>query len=377
MDRISLAARNPAGELAERSRRGPLAVAFSSAVPLEVLDALGLEAAWLPALPASTTPRADALLQAFTCAYTRAAAELVLSSSLPVGLVAAASGCDAQTALQGVLLDAAPLATLKLPIAVDGPAASRQAEGALREFVAAAESAVGRRLDAPRLKAACELREGVRVRVTRAFEAMAAGRLPAARAYELAIASQVMDPVSFLDAAGPADGDGATTAPPDDGSVRLMLSGAHVPSVAVIEDMASHGARVVLDDTETGTRGASRRLPLEGPDPLRAIAGSLLDGCAHGPVRVVPGRSRVEGLVEAADEAGVDAALLLHYRCCDPHAFEAPALLRALREAGIPGVVVEVDRDPTLSARDLARLQALVESEVRELRGQAARKEEG
>jgi benzoyl-CoA reductase/2-hydroxyglutaryl-CoA dehydratase subunit BcrC/BadD/HgdB len=359
MDSLALAARDPVAVLAERGRRGPLGIAFSSSVPLEVLDAFGLEAAWLPVLPADSTPRADGLMQAFTCTYTRAAAELALAASLPVGLVAHASGCDAQTALQGILLGSLGMVSLKLPIAVAGPSATRQARGALREMIAAAAALLGREPDAAVLSEACALRGKVRARVTEAFGSVAAGRMPAVRAYETAVASQVMAPAAFLDAAAaPAPGHAASP----EGRVRVLVSGAHVPSVRAIEGIESVGAAVVLDDTETGTRGASRRVRADAPDILDAIADSLVDGMVHGPVRVLPGRSRIDRLIEAASDAEVAAAVLLHHRCCDPHAFEAPALTDALREAEIPSVLIEIDRDSSLSARDLARVQALVES---------------
>ena len=350
MNAFAQAALDPCRVLAERG--GLLGLTFSSVFPIEVLDAFGLEAAEVPPLSAISTPIADSRIQSFACAYVRAAAEVVLSRGLTVTLLAHASGCDARTALRGVLKDVAPSVELKLPMVTSGPLAARQAQTALWETIKRLQETLGRPLDLDAMREAAGIRERVRLFLSELFEGLSTGRVSARYAYEAAFAAMVMRPKDFLDEASVAkvlEGGGR--------GIRLLLSGAHMPTIQMIEAMESLGGQVVLDDT--CSRGASRRLP-EARDIFGAIAQSLLSGMVPDPDRIDP--LRVERLVARAREAGVQAAVLLHRKYCDPCAFEAPLILSALRACGIPGLVLEVDRDVGLSERDLGRLQALLES---------------
>ena len=358
---IASAASDPIAALAGRARAAgrPLGVAFTPSFPLEVLDAFGLEGALIPPVQREAYPAADALLQGFTCTHSRSMADVVLGSGLPVGLVAVTSGCDAQVALEGVLVAgglAAPAVELRLPISVGNPPATRHSVAAIHDFCSRAAAALGRPFDPAALAAACTARQAVRERLSELFAGLANGG-SARFAYAAAIASDVMSPGAFLAAL-----DASTPDPVPATGVRVLLSGSAIPSLRAVEDLEAAGAVVAVDDTETGTRGASRHLDASSPDLLDAIGKSLVDGTVHGPVRVQQGHGRIDGVVAAATGARVQAAVLLLYKFCDPHAFEAPAMLAGLRAAGIPGVVIEVDRDAGLAARDLTRVQTLLES---------------
>ena len=361
-DRFMRAAGAPLEELAARSRASgkPLGVALTTYFPLEVLDAFGLEGALVPPLPREGFASADSVLQAFTCACTRSIADQILVGGLPIGLIAGTSGCDAQTALTGVLAGAGvtvPIVALRMPIQVGTPTATRHVVTALAELVERTEAALGRPLDAAALDAACTARQQVREHVTGLFAGLADGRVAASTAYAAAMASWVMAPRDFLDAVGE-----PAPAPVADQRVRLLVSGSVLPAPQIIADIEAMGGAIVLDDTETGARGASRRVTRDGGTLLDAIARSLVDGTEHGPVRHTPGVRRVEHVAAAARAARVQAALLVNYKYCDPHAFEAPALMAALKDAGIPSTVIEVDREPGLPPRERTRVQTLVEA---------------
>ena len=364
-DRLLVAARAPLEELAARSRESgkPLGIALTTYFPLEVLDAFGLEGALVPPLPREGFALADSVLQAFTCACTRSIADQVLVGGLPIGLIAGTSGCDAQTALTGVLAGAGvkvPIVALRMPIQVGTPSATRHVVAAVAELVERTALALGRPLDAAALDAACTMRQQVREYVTGLFAGLAGGQGTASAAYAAAMASWVMAPRDFLAAVG---APGATTAAPAAGDrVRLLVSGSVLPSPQIIDDIEAMGGTIVLDDTETGARGASRRVTRDGGTLPDAIARSLVDGSEHGPVRHTPGRRRVEHVAAAARAARVKAALLVNYKYCDPHAFEAPALMASLKEVGIPSTLIEIDREPGLPPRERTRVQTLVEA---------------
>jgi benzoyl-CoA reductase/2-hydroxyglutaryl-CoA dehydratase subunit BcrC/BadD/HgdB len=361
IETILNAARRPLEALSARARASgrPLGLALTACFPVEVLDALGLEGALLPALPRDGFPAADAVLQSYTCACVRSIADELLSGSLPVGLLAGTSGCDAQLAVGGALEGAgvkSPMVALRLPIAVGTPLATRRAEAAMAEFVERATAALGRPLDPARLEEAVAMRQQVRERVLALFAGMKDGSVDPALAYSAGIASWVMAPRELLD--------GLASPPPaaSAGGVPALLSGSVLPSPAVVDDLAAMGVRVVADDTETGSRGASRRVARDGGSLLDAVARSTVDGIAHGPVRAEDGRTRIDRVVAAARKAGAKAAFLVNFKFCDPHAFEAPRLMAALRDAGIPSIVVEVDREPGLPSRERTRIQTLVEA---------------
>ena len=122
----------------------------------------------------------------------------------------------------------------------------------------------------------------------------------------------------------------------------------------------SRGGGTVGDDTVTAGRGACLHVWRQEPNRLKAIADSLVLRPLHSPERFVTGRPAA--VADRAREAGAKAAILLHYKFCDPSAFEAPSLVAALRQAGIPSVVLEVDRQPGLSGGDRTRVQTLLEA---------------
>lgn len=363
LDRLDRVADDPLAQALARSSAEdrPLGVALSSYVPLEVLDAFHLCAVRLPGRPRDGYPRADGVLQAYACTYVRAGLESVLAGDLPLGLVATASGCDAVTAIPGILGAAAPavpVAHLRLPIAMESEAAERHATLALLDFCRDVEALLGRPLDPGVLESATADREAVRIRLGGLFGRLPTRDLPASRVYAAAIAAQVLAPRDFLalaDEALPVD-----AVPARAPGIPLLLSGEVLPSVAFVRDLESLGAAVVADDTNTGTREAGRRVRRDEPNRLKAVAESLVRRPLHSPERFVTGRPKA--VAARARDAGARAAILLHNKFCDPCAFEAPSLLAALKAAGIPALVLEVDRQAGLTGGDRTRVQTLLEA---------------
>ncbi|HOI10551.1 MAG TPA: 2-hydroxyacyl-CoA dehydratase family protein [Myxococcota bacterium] len=340
---------------AARTRR--IGLAFAGDFPLELFEAFGLHGACLPAAPKETYPQADALLQAYTCGFVRSCAEAVLSGRLPLALVGTLSGCDAQTNLPGVLMAAGvavPVLNLRMPIRVGTDAAGRQARAALVDFCRQAERALGSPLDPAALAQATVRHQEVRVRLTALFDGLANGG-SAVHAYAAALAARVLDPEAWLAAL---DAEPATQAPP--GGVPILLSGSILPSMQAVVDLVETGCRIVADDTSTGMRSARRRVATDGADPMDALADSLVAPEPHGPERLGD-VDRPAAVARRAADAGARAAVLLRQKFCDPQAFEAPALIAALRAVGIPAVVIESDRLPGLSGRDRTLVQTLLE----------------
>ncbi len=362
-DRLERAAEDPVGFARARAAAEgrPLGIALSSYFPLEVFDAFGLAAIRIPPRMMDGYPGADALLQAFACTPVRSMIETLLAADLPVGLAGVTSGCDALTSLAGIVqaaLPAFPVVSYRLPIAVESEAAPRQATQALAALCRDAEVLLGRPLDPSVLDSAVLDREAARVRVRQLFERVALREFPASRAYMAAVAAQVMAPADFLARCGEAFPEDAAPIPFQ--GVPLLLSGDVLPSPRWVRDLESLGGGIVCDDTNTACREAGRHVRRDEPNRLKAIADSLVLRPLHSPERFVTGRPAA--VADRAREAGAKAAILLHYKFCDPSAFEAPSLVAALRQAGIPSVVLEVDRQPGLSGGDRTRVQTLLEA---------------
>jgi len=260
------------------------------------------------------------------------------------------------------ILDAAiptlPVVTFRLPVGVESEAAGRHAAVVLEDLCREIQAILGRPFDAAALDAAILGREAVRVRLDGLFAGLPARDVQASRVYAAAIAAQVMDVESFLAAFDEAFSASVSSASSE--GIPVLLSGELVPSVQWIRDLEQMGASVVCDDTNTGSREAGRRVRADEPNRLKAIADSLVHRPVHSPERFVSGRPR--GVAGRARAAGAKAAILLHYKFCDPSAFEAPSLVAALREVGIPSVLLEVDRQTTLTGGDRTRVQTLLES---------------
>lgn len=361
---IYKAATDPISALRERAEESgrALALAFSSYFPLEILDALGLEAAWLPNMCAADYPRAQAEIQTFVCNPVRAAIEAVLAANLPLALIACTTGCDARLAMPDIFRLAnvpAAVLTLRLPVAVGTERSLAQANQALAEFVQDAQVLLGRQIDADMLCEATKQREAGRAFLRRLFEGLG-DECDAVDAYALALASQVLSPAVFLRVAS-----NVVLDKPGTRGVRVMLCGSSLPSLAFVHDIQALGAQIVADDTCTGARAASRTLQPFGQGfgaVLEAIARSLANRPFHGPVMVEPNNARIRRLVECAQRRHVRLVIYALYKFCDPHAFEIPLLQNALQKAGVAFLSVEVDREPFLSARDRMRLQTALEA---------------
>lgn len=362
-DKLEKAANDPVGTLRSRSEATgrTLGLAFSSYFPLEILDAFGLEGAWMPPDPRADYPEAESVLQAFVCNCVRSSTDVILQGKLPIGLIAGATGCDSRLALATILRTAgigAPVTLFRLPVTVGTPLAVKHASAALSEFCREAGKALGREPDHEALKTACARREQGRVLLTGFFEGLGDNGLPAAKVYTAALAAQVMDPLAFLEAAQGLASDESGSSD----RVRIMLSGSSIPAPRIVADLESLGAAVVADDTCTGVRASCRRVGPSSGDLIEAIGASLVTRPFHGPTMLEPDHVRIRQVVETAKSRDVQAVVMLHYKFCDPHAFEAPGLTEALERADIRSLVLEIDREPGLASRDRTRVETLLEA---------------
>jgi len=143
---------------------------------------------------------------------------------------------------------------------------------------------------------------------------------------------------------------------------RLLLAGSPMiwPNFKVPELVEETGGLIVGDDF------CSRASRLEAPDVqpaplrdmLRALAVRALEPCTCGVLGQRNERERVVAQARALDADGV----VCHYlRGCAPVAANQAALLRALREAGVPALTIETDAGEGDVERLRTRIEAFIE----------------
>lgn len=113
-----------------------------------------------------------------------------------------------------------------------------------------------------------------------------------------------------------------------------------IPSI--VEMLDENKFAVVADDLAKESRAFARAVPEEG-DPIEALADSW---CAlkEDPELFDPKKAHIDALVKKAQDSGAQGVVILLAKFCDPEEFEAPLAAKALREAGINVVTIEVDQ---------------------------------
>ncbi|MFH1418005.1 MAG: benzoyl-CoA reductase, bzd-type, subunit N [Planctomycetota bacterium] len=122
---------------------------------------------------------------------------------------------------------------------------------------------------------------------------------------------------------------------------RLMILGSEDDDVEFIRMVESCGATFVTDDHCTGTRYFWNNVE-PGGDPITRIADRYVKRVPC-PTKDWPNRTRVNHVVELAKKYGVQGAIVMQQKFCDPHEIDTPALTKALRGAGIKTLFLEFD----------------------------------
>lgn len=373
MDRFLEIAKDPLAYLKKEvgTAKQGLALTFSGIFPLELLDGMGFRAAWLPPILRNRYTRADSMIQVFMCSRARSFIDVVAGQDIPVAATGAVIDCDAKDVIPGILNAGGhkiPSVTLRVPIRMDRSGSVDFSINAVKQWVQEAQQVFGRKIDAGMLARSCNLRAKTRTRLTEMFHGIGT-KVDQVFAYAAAVSSQVMEPQAFLDALDAAP----WPKPAKKTAIPILLSGSELPHIALVQDLDAMGARIVVDDTETGIRAASR--PAEHPhcndadtrksfdlEGLLEVIGAGMVFRKHGPTKVIPAGQRMQGLVSSAMHRGVRVVILSLFKFCDPHAFEAPAMIAQFKMAGIRCLVIETDREKGLLAREKTRVQTILES---------------
>ena len=123
---------------------------------------------------------------------------------------------------------------------------------------------------------------------------------------------------------------------------KIVLSGIYEDIPAIVEILDANKYAVVADDLAKESRAFSREVP-EAGCAIKALADGWCN-LKEDPELFDPKKAHLAALVKKAKESGAQGVVILLAKFCDPEEFEAPLATKALREAGIPVVTIEVDQ---------------------------------
>ncbi len=125
-------------------------------------------------------------------------------------------------------------------------------------------------------------------------------------------------------------------------TIRLMILGSENDDVEFIEMVEDCEATFVQDDHCTGTRYFWDQIKPNGDDPLRQIAERYVNRLPC-PTKDWPERRRIGRILQFAKEWNAQGAVIIQQKFCDPHELDIPAIKKALEEAGIKVLFLELD----------------------------------
>jgi benzoyl-CoA reductase/2-hydroxyglutaryl-CoA dehydratase subunit BcrC/BadD/HgdB len=333
--------------------------------PLPLLDAAGF-APWR-ILPLGDPPdQAGRVLHDNLCPHVKRILDRALAADLPpLAGVVLMNSCDAMRRLADAWRRTCPadrLAFVDLPVAADARAVDYFA-AELHDLAGTLAGWSGASISDERLAAALRRHDDVAALLARLRKRLADGTLPGGATLlqtlvNEAAASGLARAQELLQAAGEQE---EQTSP--GGRVPVFVFGNVLPDPEVFALFDGCGARVVADDLCTGSRlFAPLGEHTGGGDPFVHLARGLLERppCARTMDPSRPGRL-AELVVAAARASGARGVIGHVLKFCDPYLARLPAVREALREAGLPLLVLEGDCSLRSLGQQRTRIEAFVE----------------
>ena len=130
--------------------------------------------------------------------------------------------------------------------------------------------------------------------------------------------------------------------PAEEKKLRIYTSGILCDAPGLLEILDENRMQIVGDDVAAESRQYRSDSPEEGEALDRLVA----KFCAMDEDTLLydPKKSHVEKVVREAQEAKADGVLFVMTKFCDPEEFDFPLIRNACREAGLPFLGIEVDR---------------------------------
>lgn len=332
------------------------AVCFTCAyTPLPLIHAAGLTPyRLLPTACDHVPDQAGAILHDNLCPHVKRVLDRGLAGELPgepAGVVLVGS-CDAMRRLADAWRAHRPddpLVLLDLPSTADGAAA-----GLLADELEELARTLGRWSGTPIEPA--RLRESIALYAELSRRTVALGRVSRRGALQRWLNRAVTSPPEAV-----LEELRGASLPAPAGGVPLHLFGNVLSDPEALELLEECGARIVDDDLCTGSRQLTALEGDPGAEPLPWLARRLLERppCARTLEPAGPGLA--PRIVERARAAGARGVIAHVLKFCDPYLARLPVVRAALREAGLPLLVLEGDCTLRSLGQQRTRIEAFVE----------------
>ena len=124
--------------------------------------------------------------------------------------------------------------------------------------------------------------------------------------------------------------------------LRVYTTGILCDAPGLLDIIDGNGMQIVGDDVAAESRQYCWDSPEDG-DPLDRLAAKFC-GMDEDTLLYDPEKTHVEKVVREAKKANADGVLFVMTKFCDPEEFDYPLIRNACREAGLPILQIEVDR---------------------------------
>ena len=140
--------------------------------------------------------------------------------------------------------------------------------------------------------------------------------------------------------------------------IPILLSGIVPEPMEILEGLSELGAFVVADDLAC----CGRRLypPSSSDDVFTAMAESIL-AAPPDSTRGSSVEGRIQHLKGLAESSGAKGVIFLEIKFCEPELFYLPLLCQALKKAGLPSLVLEVELNDPFTHQLRTRIEAFLE----------------
>lgn len=365
MDTFEEVCADPYAEARKAAERGQkVAGIVCSYTPAELVHAAG----YFPVRIMSRqggTPRADQLLQSFSCSFARSVLERALADEMDfLDLVVFAHTCDTMQNLADLWRShrpETPVIIVSGPTLTAGKASEVYYRKELERVRARLEELAGPISDAA-IWDSIRLHQQHRAMMQRLYAVRRTypDRLSGRDMLTLVLASFLM-PVEdhLLSLMQLVEDLEADTEESFVSRPRVLIAGSVCQDRGFAEVIEDAGCIIVDDDLCMGSRSFVLPEAPEG-DPLDALVYVYLTRTPC-PAFHRPGFDPGAHLLDRVCEAQADGVIYLLTKFCDPWAFDYPHLRKTLEDAGIPTLLLEVEQNLPVPEQLRTRVEAFIE----------------
>jgi benzoyl-CoA reductase subunit C len=307
-------------------------------------------------------------LPSFSCSLARG----VLADLKGAGLkrlagLGLAQTCDTMQCLGSICHGVLPDKVLELvpPVLLAAPGARDYYHEELRELWRTLLGLLGKAPEAEKIAAVSDLFQRMRQLALKLDELRP--KLPSQLVASILRAGQLMPREEYVPLLEEALTSLADYEDEKNDKIGILLSGPVLESDSLYLMIEELGGRVLVDDTCTGTRHFAQPLSVGAETGGATSIEGLLEQVVHRHLTMplCPCRHRQleerSQYLQGAAQAGVTGAILVVRKYCEPHAFDAVPVAKALNGQGIKALVLELE-GAEVGGQERTRLQAFLES---------------